>query len=187
MRNVEISRPVLIALVAAVVLGGLLLIRSQSDDSPSPPTPSQPPGQTGATGADAAPTASTGQKSAAELRRERRLRIARLAKRSGLPVPAYEALRDDKVVLVFYWNPKAQSDQETNQAVQRVKRERGKELAVFKRELSSDSRWAPLARAAEITQTPGIVMLYERTADSWQGYIDGAALNARIERLLESG
>ena len=39
------------------------------------------------------------------------------------------------------------------------------------------------AKAGDITQTPGIIILYGDQADSWQGYIDGAALNVRITRL----
>ena len=53
----------------------------------------------------------------------------------------------------------------------------------FREEIANKSKYDGIAQAAELTQTPSMVILYKDEADSAQGYMDAAAINAKITRL----
>jgi hypothetical protein len=195
MRDIQISRPVLIALVGAVLLGGFLFFKPSSDDAAvAPPPTSVQTAATGATGGSTAKAGATGAtgptQSASEIaaakRAEARKALIAAAEAAGIPLNVYEPLQQGKTVMIFFWEPKAQDDQHVNQAVDEVKKHRGKSLVVIKEKIEHKSRYDGIAKVAEITQTPGLVILYGPKADTWQGYIDGNALNTRVTRLTGS-
>lgn len=192
MRDIQISRPVLIALVGAILVGGFLFFKSSSSSevAVAPPTSVQ----TAATGATGGPTGGTGgtgasgpTMSASEIRaqkkKEARAKLVAEAEEKGIPLNVYEPLQDGKTVMIFFWTEKGQDDQLVNQSVNEVKKYRGSDLVVIKETVDNKSRYDGLAKAAEITQTPGILMVYGDKADTWQGFIDGDALNSRVTRL----
>lgn len=198
MRDIQVSRPLLIALVGAIVVGGVLFFKSQSSsEAPAPPVTAQ----AAPTGATAAATPATGDakkssgatgataatQSAEERRVARRNRLIAMAKDAGMPLPVFTALRDNKAVLIFFANKKGQTDQHVNQSINEVKDLHGSKLVVIKENINDRPRYNGIAKVTEITQTPGIVMLYGAKADSVQGYIDGGALNSRLGRLLDEG
>jgi hypothetical protein len=194
MRDIQISRPVLIALVGAVLLGGFLFFKPSSDDAVAPPPTSVQTAATGATGGSTGKAGATGgtgasgpTMSAAEIaavkRAEARKKLIAAAEAAGIPLPVYEPLHQGKTVIIFFWEPKAQDDQHVNQSVDEVAKHRGKSLVVIKEKIENKSRYDGIAKVADITQTPGLVILYGDQADTWQGYIDGDALNVRVTRL----
>jgi hypothetical protein len=192
MRDIQISRPVLIALVGAILVGGFLFFKSSSNSevAVAPPTSVQTPA-TGATGGPTGGTGGTGASgptmSASEIRaqkkKEARAELVAAAEEKGIPLNVYEPLQDGKTVMIFFWTEKGQDDQLVNQSVNEVKKYRGSDLVVIKETVDNKSRYDGLAKAAEITQTPGILMVYGDKADTWQGFIDGDALNSRVTRL----
>lgn len=190
MRDTQISRPVLIALIGAILVGGFLFYKStQSSDEVPPPPPSQP-AATGATGGSTDATGETGAsgptmtaaEKRAEARKQARKELIAAAEAAGMPLNVYEPLQDGKVVMIFIWEPEAADDQKVNDSVNYVKSERN-DVVVIREQIEKKSRYDGIAKVADITQTPGIVILYGEKADTWQGYIDGDALNARITRL----
>lgn len=196
MRDIQVSRPVLIALVGAVLVGGFLFFKSgSSEDVPPAPAPAQT-SATGATGGSTSATGETGGTGAsgptmtaaekrAERRKQARKELIAAAEAAGMPLNVYEPLQDGKIVMLFFWEPKGQDDQHVNVSVNEVKSERGSKLVVIKEKISKKSKYDGIAKVADITQTPGIVIMYGQRADTWQGYIDGDALNARVTRLLQ--
>ncbi|MBJ7458632.1 MAG: hypothetical protein JHD02_05535 [Thermoleophilaceae bacterium] len=192
MPDIQLSRPVLIALVGAILVGGFLFFKSSSGSDVAPPPPTSL--QTAATGATGAPTGGTGASgptmSAAEVReqeaKEARAALVAAAEEKGIPLTVYEPLNDGKVVMIFFWESEGQDDQHVNQAVNEVKDKQGNSMVVIREPVANRSRYDGVAKAADITQTPGIIMLYGDKADTWQGYIDGAALNSRVERLTDT-
>ncbi len=192
MKDTQVSKPVLILLVVVVVLGGgYLFMQSQSSDEPAPPPPAatQPTGATGATAGATGPTGEAEKMTAAERRAERRRKqraeLRAAAKAAGMPLNVFTALRDGKAVLIFFWNSKAEADQHANQAVKEVAAEHPNTLVVIREPISNKSRYQGIAKVTEITRTPGIVVLNDKMADAWQGYIDGVALNSRVEHVLD--
>jgi len=201
MRDIQLSRPVLIALVGAVLVGGFLFFKSSSggDDAAAPPAPvatsatgatGGATGSTGGTGGTGGTGASGPTMTAAEQRAERRKaarkELVAAAEAAGMPVNVFEPLQDGKIVLLFFWEPEGQDDQHVNQSVNEVKNIRGSKLVVIKEKISKKSKYDGIAKVADITQTPGVVIMYGQEADTWQGYIDGDALNSRVTRLLQS-
>jgi hypothetical protein len=203
MRDIQISRPLLIAVIGAVLIGGFFLYQSQSSEEVAPPPPVATPtaatgatgssgesGKTGATGESGA-TGETKKLTAAEkrekARKERRAKALAAAKEKGMPLSVYEGLKDNKVVMIFFYNPEAKADRHVNDAVKEVKNDRGKKLLVIREKIANKSKYQGIAKVAEITQTPGIVLLYGTAADAWMGYIDGVALDSRISVVIAQG
>jgi hypothetical protein len=218
MRDIQISRPVLIALVGAVLVGGFLYYKSSSSsDDFAPPAPATAAatgatgGSTGATGRDGkkakkaaaasiagtkevpttTPTGASGptmtvKELAQQKAREKRQKVIAAAEAAGMPLSVYEPLQKGKTVLIFFYEPKGRDDERVNDAVLNVEAYRGSSLVVKREKIENKSDYDGIAKAAEITQTPGIVILYHSNADNWQGYIDSSALNARIKRVQKN-
>jgi hypothetical protein len=196
MSDIQISRPVLIALVGAILVGGFLYMKSSSGSETVPPPPTSlassatgaTGGSTGATGGSGATGESGKRKSVAEIREQKakaaRKQLVAAAEAKGYPLNVYEPLQDGKIVLIFFVTEKGQDDQHANQAVNEVKQLRGSSMVVIKEPVTNKSKYDGIAKAAEITQTPGILVVYGDKADTWQGYIDGDALNSRVTRLV---
>lgn len=188
MRDIQISKPILIALVGAVLVGGYMFYSSSKSGEeivPSTPAPTQATGKTGATGASGATgaTAKSGP-TLKEIRAKRRKALRKKAKEAGIPLDVYMARRDGKEVVIFFWEPDGKDDKRVNDALNAVKKERSK-LVVFRDRISNKSRYDGIAQAAEITQTPGLVLVYRTRADAWLGYIDEGTLNELLERLTD--
>lgn len=192
MKDIQISRPVLLALLAAVLAGGYVLYTSSQSEEVVPPTPA-PTGTTGAggpTGASGAKgkgatgkTGATGSaETRAEIRKRRLLALRKKAAEAGIPFDVYMARRRGKEIVIFFWEPRAKDDRRVKLAIDQVKAARRK-LVVFRDRIGNKSRYDGIAEAAKITQTPGIVIVYRDKADSWQGFIDAGTLNERISRL----
>lgn len=192
MRDIEISRPVLIALIGAILLGGFLFYRStQGGEEVVPPTPA-PTTATGATGPSGATGGSgaTGPTETAAERRERvrKERIAKLkaqAEEAGIPYDVFVARKEGKEVVIYFWEPDGKDDIRVNNALKELEKRRSK-LEIFRDEISNKSAYDGIAQAAEVTQTPGLVLVYRDKADSWMGYIDVDTLNERMVRLVDS-
>ncbi|MGK2879140.1 MAG: hypothetical protein ACSLFF_11300 [Solirubrobacterales bacterium] len=192
MRDIQISRPVLIALVGAILVGGFLLFQaSGSEDEVPPPVNAAATSATGATATGATKaTGATGATGSAERKistaEERRKKLIAKAEAAGMPLTIYEPLSEGKIVVIFFWEKQGKDDERTNDSVNKVKSEYGKRMVVVREDISNKSKYDGIAQAADVTQTPGLVMLYKKKADSWQGYIDATALYSHIKRLAGS-
>lgn len=203
MRDIQVSRPVLIALIGAVLVGAYLLLSGGSEPAPEPPIEPQPavtaptgetpevPAETADPGATAETDQPTKKQTAAERkaeqRRKKREKLAAEAEEQGIPLSVWEGLKAGKVVMIHFTNPEGVVDKRVDISVREVKKIHGSSLKVIREKIANKSRYERIAKVAEITQTPGLVMLYGDAADAWQGFIDGAALNARLKRLIKLG
>ena len=116
--------------------------------------------------------------------RERRQKLVEEAKAAGMPTPVYSALKDEKIVLIFFWEPQGKDDERTNDAVLNLQDYRGSSLKVFREEIANKSKYDGIAQAGELTQTPSMVILYKDEATTAQGYMDSAAINAKITKIF---
>lgn len=196
MRDIEISRPVLIALIGAILVGGYLLYSSsQGGEEVVPPTPAPTAatggtgatGTTGATGATGGSGATGPTETAAErrarLKKERKAKLKAMAEEAGIPYDVFIARREGKEVVIFFWEPEGKDDIRVNDALKELEKDR-KKLVVFRDQISNKSNYDGIAQAAQVTQTPGLVLVYRDKADLWLGYIDKDTLNERIVRLV---
>ncbi|MGH2906605.1 MAG: hypothetical protein ACRDKI_07525 [Solirubrobacterales bacterium] len=212
MRDIQISKPVLLALVAAILVGGFMVMRAGQSDEVVTPTATPTPAPTAATGATGstkkhkgkkhktavavAPTGATGASGGTGAtgasgstgnhkmtKAERKAALKEAAKAAGMPVAVFEAKKAGKEVIVFFWEPKAKDDQRTNDAVLNVEKYRGSHLVVFRDKISNASNYDGIAQAGQLTQTPSMVIIYKNKGDTAQGYYDAAAINQKIQRL----
>jgi len=194
MRDIQISKPVLIALVGAILIGGYLFYSSMQSEEVVPPTPA-PTGATGATGATGTTggtggtgkTGATGPTETAAERRARRQKeriekLRAMAEEAGIPYDVFIARREGKEVVIFFWEDEGKDDIRVNNALKELEKRRDK-LEVFRDKISNKSNYDGIAQAGEITQTPGLVLVYRDKADNWMGYIDVDTLEAKIENL----
>ena len=219
MGNIQISRPVVIALVAAILAGGFVLYKNHSSsNSAGPPPPSVATatgktgstgstgasgkagashkhpahaatgstgkaGATGATGATAAAgggaTSSTGADTAD-------VALKQQADEAGIPLSVYKARRTGKTIIIFFATKNGPDDALVAQAIEKVVQER-KNVRVFVDTLSHQGRYDGIAQAAQITQTPGLVLVYRSKATTWQGYVDDGTLDQMLSRLTGRG
>ncbi|HEV7917935.1 MAG TPA: hypothetical protein VGO97_00015 [Solirubrobacterales bacterium] len=195
MGDIQISKPVLIALVAAVLAGGFLLYNNSQTESipPSPPLgplggatgttgPSGATNRAGATG-QTGPTGPSRAEKRAAAAKKRRAALRAKAKAAGIPLDVYLARRAGKVIIIFFWEPKGKDDMRVNDAVNSVAASRGN-VKVFRERIRYKSRYDGIAQAAQVTQTPAVVLLYRNKADIFQGYIDKDTLNEKVARLI---
>lgn len=191
MRDIQVSRPVLIALIGAVLVGGFLLFKQTQNSETAPPPP--PPAQAAATGATGASEATggtgasgetmTSAEARAKRAKEAREALIKQAKDAGIPFNVYEPLHQGKIVLIFFYTKGASDDQKVSQSIDEVAKKRGGSMKVIRETVERKSRYDGVAKAADITQTPGILILYGDEASTWQGFIDAVALNSRITQL----
>ncbi len=185
MRDIQLSRPVLLALLGAVLVGGYVFYsNTQNSGEVIPPTsaPTSATGQTGSTGKTGSTGPTEKKDSAEEILKKRRAALRKKADEAGIPLRVYMARRQGKEVVIFFWEPDAKDDIRVKQALDELEKVRSK-LVVFRDRISNKSDYDGIAEAAKITQTPGLVMVYRKKADSWQGYIDAGTLNERLTNL----
>ena len=176
MRDIEISRPVLIALIGAILMGGFLFYRStQSGEEVVPPTP--------------APTAAHGRDRA--VGSDRRFRSHR-ADRDGRRTPRArpqgahrqaqgpgrrgrhslrrlhrtQGRQRGRDLLL---GARRQRRHPRQQRAQRTREAAHRSWSIFRDEISNKSAYDGIAQAAEVTQTPGLVLVYRDKADSLDG------------------
>jgi hypothetical protein len=89
-----------------------------------------------------------------------------------LPTPVKRAIDAHKVVVLLFWNPDGTDDQSVKRALDRVPR-RGGRVAVFTSTLSNLSRYTRITAAANVTQTPTLVVVNRKNrARTVTGYLD---------------
>lgn len=176
-----ISRPILIALVAAVVAAvGFYATqgsRGGSDGSAevavTPPAPAPAPAPETEAPARSAKAETTGTKADNPVERAERSRKRREAA-AGVPLPVQRALDDRKLVILFFYKPGSADDQATARGVAAL---RGPRVAVFSNPVGRLAKYRGLVGQLGISQAPAVVIIRkDRTARVVEGYIDPATL-----------
>ena len=165
-----VPRPVLLAIVGAVLVGGLFVFsRRGSESTPAPPAPSQ-------TSQPSSPAADTPQ-AAAEQNAPQQDGAAPSPDKGeaggrGLPSPVARALDAKKTVVVLFWNRGGIDDRSVKNAVDRLPR-RGGKTAVFTDKVANLSNYTRITAAASVNQTPALVIVNPKgQAEVLNGYYD---------------
>jgi hypothetical protein len=191
-----ISRPLLIALVAAVVaVFGFYAAQSMrnSTDASAPvvatapseaptdapeasrPSKSQAPSRSRASSksSTAHRASATGKSSVA--RKPRAARKPATARAAGVPAPVGRALDARKRIVLFFYKPGSADDRATARAVAELRGQRG--LAVFTDPIGRLARYRGVIGELGISQAPAVVIVgRNRTARVIEGYVDPATL-----------
>lgn len=189
-----ISRPLLIALVAAVfAVVGFYATQSMrnSTDAAAPviaTAPSEAPADPDAPAAgksQAASKPSAGRKTSAtdESSAARKAPTARepgarkppATRAAGVPAPVARALAARQRIVLFFYKPGSADDRATARAVSALRGQRG--LAVFTDPIGRLARYRGVIGELGISQAPAVVIVRkDRTARVIEGYVDPATL-----------
>jgi hypothetical protein len=172
----SLPRPVLIALVGAVAVGGfLLLTRKGSNEQSVPPTPAPAEqaakpqsGTATGTGSAKAPTSTARPRSGASNAQGG----TGANKQRTLPAPVKHALDAHKVVVLLFWAQRGSDDRSVKSAVDGLSHEGGK-VAVFTDTPTNVARYTRISAAANVTETPTLVVVNRHgQARKATGYLD---------------
>jgi hypothetical protein len=164
-----VPRPVLLALVGVVLLGGLLMFTRRGAESPAVPAPSQ-------TSQTSSPAADTPQAPAQQQAPQQKSAAPSPDKGepggSGLPTRVAKALDAKKTVVVLFWTKGGIEDRSVKNSVDRLPR-RGGKTAAFTDKVSNLSRYTRITAAASVNQTPSMVIVNPKgQAEVLNGYYD---------------
>lgn len=105
---------------------------------------------------------------------------------SALPASVAKAVAANKVLVLYFWNPKALDDRAMRREVRGVDRHRGK-VVVHVAKIGDIARYAPITRGAEVQQSPSVVVVgRDRTAEKLEGYHSRRAVNQAVSDALRS-
>jgi len=177
-----ISRPILIALIAAVVAavgfyatqGSRNASDASSEAAVTPPPAATPAPKTEAP-AKSAPPAKSAQRTKADKQVDRAERTrGRREAAAGIPLPVQRALDDRKLVILFFYKSGSADDKATARGVAAL---RGPRVAVFSNPVDRLAKYRGLVGQLGISQAPAVVIIRkDRTARVVEGYIDPATL-----------
>jgi hypothetical protein len=165
-----LPRPVLLALVGVVLMGGLFVFtRRGSESTPSVPAPSQ-------TSQPSSPQATTPQAPAQQNAPQRGSAAPSPDKGEaggrGLPSRVAKALDAKKTVVVLFWTKGGIEDRSVKSSVDRLPR-RGGKTAVFTDKVANLSDYTRITAAASVNQTPAMVIVNRKgQAEVLNGYYD---------------
>jgi hypothetical protein len=165
-----VPRPVLLAIVGVVLVGGLFFVtRRGSEPAPNVPAPSQ-------TSQPSSPSADTPQAPAQQNAPQQKSAAPSPDKGEpggrGLPSRVAKALDAKKTVVVLFWNRTGIEDRSVKKSVDRLPR-RGGKTAVFTDKVANLSGYTRITASANVTGTPALVIVNPKgKAEVLNGYYD---------------
>lgn len=157
-----LSRPVLLALIGAILAGAAFFATSGAREEAIEPTPAKPPKA-------AKPEPAKAKAKAAKPAPAKPKPKA--AKTNGLPAPVAAAVRKGRTTVIFFRQREGADDAATARA---VAAQRGrKNVAVFTASIKDLDRYRAVVAGLGITQAPAVVILgKEGKARLIEGFID---------------
>lgn len=162
-----LSRPVLLALIGAILAGAAFFATSGAREDAIEPTPAKPE--------PAKPKAAKAQPAKPKPAKPK----AKAAKPTGLPVPVAAAVRKGRTTVIFFRQREGADDAATARA---VGAQRGrKNVAVFTASIKDLDRYRAVVAGLGITQAPAVVILgKEGKARLIEGFIDPPTLAQEV-------
>lgn len=169
-----LSRPVLLALVGAIVaVAGFFATQGAREQaSVSDPVPEVP-------AAKPAPEPKAAAKPAPEPATPVKSKPARAAAPAGLPAPVARAVRAKDVTVIFFRQAGGVDDAATARAVSAQRGRKG--VAVFSANIKHLNRYRAVVAGLGLSQAPAVVILGKgRTARVLEGFIDPQTLAQEV-------
>jgi len=166
-----ISRPVLIALIAAVVaLCGFYATQGSRNAADSDPVAEE----VASTPAPKSVKPAKSEASQVAQQAKREVKPRRAERIAGVPAPVDRALRAHKLVVLFFYEPGSADDEGTARSVSTL---RSRDVAVFTAPVGRLAKYRGLVGELGISQAPAVVIVKKnRSARVIEGYIDPATL-----------
>jgi hypothetical protein len=104
----------------------------------------------------------------------------------GLPVSVAKALAARKVLVVYFWDPKALDDQAVRHELHHVHRHGGK-VVVHVANVKDIARYAPIAKGVDVEQSPATVVVDRKLRGTLlTGYVDHVAIDQAVTDALHA-
>jgi hypothetical protein len=103
----------------------------------------------------------------------------------GLPISVAKAVADKKVLVMLFWNKRAFDDQAVRRELRGIDRHKGK-VKVHVAGIDDVARYASITRGVNLEQSPTVVVVKGKTADSLVGYVDKGSINQTVSDVLRS-
>ena len=98
----------------------------------------------------------------------------------GLPKPVRKAIRDDKVLVLLFWNGKSADDRAVKAALGKVDRWDGR-VFVEAAPIKQISKYGRIARGVSVEQSPTVVVAdRDLRAETLVGYVDRATIDQAV-------
>jgi hypothetical protein len=107
-------------------------------------------------------------------------------------IPAQQAaveseLKQGKVVLVLFWNPKGADDQKVHKELQAVSKKLGGKIAVHNAEASQVGSFGSITKAIQVYQTPTILLVNGKGVTSTlTGFTDAFSIEQTIDEARQA-
>ena len=102
-----------------------------------------------------------------------------------LPPSVQKAVDKKKVLVMLFWNKRAFDDQAVRRELRGIDRHKGK-VKVHVASINDVARYAPITRGVNLEQSPTIVVVKGKTADSLVGFVDRDSINQSVSDVLRS-
>ena len=107
--------------------------------------------------------------------------------KAGLPKPVAKAVAEQKVLVLFFWNPKAADDRIVRKELRSVGSNHKKDVAVHVANVNDIARYAPVTKGAEVEQSPSVVVIgADRKATLLEGFSDRATIRQAVYDALRA-
>ena len=175
-----LSRPVLLALVGAIVaVAGFFATQGAREQAsvsdPVPQVPADKPAKPAKPEPAPAAAAKPAPKAAAPVENK----PARAAAPAGLPAPVARAVRAKDVTVIFFRQARGVDDAATARAVAAQRGRKG--VAVFSADIKDLNRYRAVVAGLGLSQAPAVVILGKgRTARVLEGFIDPQTLAQEV-------
>ena len=98
----------------------------------------------------------------------------------GLPKPVAKALRNDKVLVLLFWNGKSADDKAVHAALKKVDRWNGR-VSVQTASIRKIARYGRISRGVNVEQSPTIVIADpDLRAETLVGYVDTTSIDQAV-------
>jgi hypothetical protein len=105
---------------------------------------------------------------------------------TGLPKPVRRAIRQDKVLVMLFWNPKSADDRDVHRSLGKVRTHDGR-VFVHAAPLKQISRYGRIARGVSVEQSPTIVIAdRDLKAQTLIGFVDPVSINQAVVDTLKN-
>jgi hypothetical protein len=104
----------------------------------------------------------------------------------GLPLPVAKAIAAHRVLVLYFWNPKALDDQAVRHELHHVHRHGGK-VVIQVANVKDIARYAPIAKGVDVEQSPATVVVDRKLRGTLlTGYVDHVAIDQAVADALHA-
>ncbi len=113
--------------------------------------------------------------------------VIEAAERSGLPSRLVKGIEDRKVLVLLFWNPKADDDRAVRREIREADEHHRKNVVFHTANIEDIARYQQITRGVNVQQSPAVVVVDRKLhAESLVGYSDHTLIEQSIDDALRA-